>query len=163
MMGRVFHVKVSWAQEKTYEQFLTLFPKYLPCPWDIISPRFHSFQTSGWLRFHWPLYCREILPWHWICHLHLRWMFGHTFGWAKPAPKQEIPTLGQELFPKEGLDSFVILETSFFTEWKSWLAPGPKSCCDPDNAPTANSPCLCWFNLLMGFRGRYTPGVFLVA
>lgn len=109
MIRRPFHVKISWAQEKTSEQFLTLFPKYLPCPWTLsTSPPFHLFQTSGWLRFHWPHHCREILPWHWTCHLHWSWMFGHSVSQHKPAPNQEIPTVGQELFPKGDLDGATI-------------------------------------------------------
>ena len=31
-------------------------------------------------------------------------MFGHIFGQDKPAPYQQIPTMGQEPFPKGSLD-----------------------------------------------------------
>lgn len=100
MMGGVFHVKISWAQEKTQEQLLALFPKYLLCPWAL-------FQTSGWLRFHWPRHLWEIPP--------------GTCTWAELvatllAKTNQQPTKKSQLrpgtVPKRGLGcSYIILGT----------------------------------------------------
>lgn len=71
------------------------------------------------------------------------------------------PNCGAGTVPKRELGCSCIIfgDPSLLLQWKSWLAP--KSCCDPDNAPSASSPCMCCFHLHLT-RDRHRHGVFLL-
>lgn len=89
------------------------------------SPHFHLLGTSGWLRFHFPHHCWEILPWHWIPPALKLNVWPHSQP-RQTSTNQETPTVGQQLFPKwewMGLGcSCIILEirVSYYSGNPGW-------------------------------------------